>query len=108
MEGYNGSPPAGQQGKIRLVLCRLRASAVSGWGWGTYVLQQYRWLLFGGLTLLLAVYIQYALPQWSVYSIQFLQENLLVAITIAFLLLIFFLWKLPKSRVADFKTRKIV
>jgi hypothetical protein len=114
MDGYNGSHPGGQQGKIVSLLCWLWATAISGWGWSkdllhavpakqrrpVVFLQRHRWLIFGGLTLLLAIYIQCVLPQWSVYSVQFLQENLLVAGTAVFLLLFFLVWKLPKSQVA--------
>jgi uncharacterized protein YjbI with pentapeptide repeats len=111
MDGCNGSHPEGQQGKIRSVLGWLRAAAVSRWSWGIYLrlkvfLHRYRWLIFGGLTLLLAIYIQRVLPQWSVYSVQFLQKYPLVAITIALLLLILFLWKLPKWQVADIQDTK--
>src|SRR4030095_3311729 len=101
MNGWSGSTPEGQQGKIRSVMCWLRATAVSGWGWGAYLihgvtalqrrivvfLHRYWWLFFGGLTLLLAICMQYVLPQWSVYSVQFLQENLLVVGTVVLLLL---------------------
>jgi Pentapeptide repeats (8 copies) len=63
-------------------------------------------LLFGGLTLLLAICIQYVLPQWSVYGIQFLQENLLVVGTVVLLLLFLFVWKVPKWQVAHITDEK--
>jgi hypothetical protein len=101
-------------------MCWLRATIVSGWGWGTYLihgvsllprrlwvlLYHYWLLLFGGLTLLLAICIQYVLPQWSVYGIQFLQENLLVVGTVVLLLLFLFVWKVPKWQVAHITDEK--
>jgi hypothetical protein len=120
MNGCNGSTPEGQQGKRRSVMCWLRATIVSGWGWGTYfihgvpfllrrilvLLYHYWLLLFGGLTLQLAIRIQDALPQWSVYGVQFLQKNLLVVGTVVLLLLFLFIWKVPKWQVANIPDEK--
>ena len=63
-------------------------------------------LLFGGLTLLLAICIQYVLPQWFVYGVQFLQANLLVVGTVVLLLLFLFVWKVPKWQVANIPDEK--
>jgi uncharacterized protein YjbI with pentapeptide repeats len=63
-------------------------------------------LFFGWVTLLLAIRIQYVLPQWSIYSVQFLQENLLVISTAVLLLLFLFLWKVPKWQVAHIPDEK--
>ena len=120
MDECNGSIPEGRQGKIRSVTCWLQATAVSGWGWGTYLLhgvqslqrrilvflRRYWLLLFGGLTLLLAIRIQYALPQWYVSGVQFLQANLLIVGTVVLLLLFLFVWKVPKWQVANIPDEK--
>jgi uncharacterized protein YjbI with pentapeptide repeats len=101
-------------------MCWLRATAASGWGCGTYLihgvqalqrkilvcLHRYWLLLLGGLTLLVAIRIQYAFPQWSVSGVQFLQENLLVVGTIVLLLLFLFLWKVPKWQVVNITDEK--
>ena len=106
MDGCNDSLPEGQQGKIRSTMYWLRATAVSGWGWGAYLIHRYWLLLFGGFILLLAICIQYLLPHWFVYSVQFLQENLLVVGTVVLLLLFLFLWKVPKWQVAYIENDK--
>ena len=120
MDGYNNSTPEGRSDRIRSVICLLRVTTVSGWDWGTYLihgvtalqrrivvfLHRYWLLLFSGLTLLLAIRIQYVFPQWSVSSVQFLQENLLVVGTVVLLLLFFFLWKVPKWQVANIPDEK--
>jgi len=65
------------------------------------------WLpLLSGLTLLLAICIQYALPQWYVSGVQFLQANLLVVGTVVLLLLFLFVWKVPKWQVTIIKDDK--
>src|SRR5262245_19372022 len=120
MDGCNGSIPERQQGKIRAVLCWLRAIAVSGWGRSKYrmrgvqalkrgclvFLYRYWLLLFGGLILLLAIRIQHFLPQWPAYVVQYLQENLLVIGTAVLWLLFLFLWKVPKWQVANITDEK--
>src|SRR5262249_26632269 len=53
-----------------------------------------------------AIRIQYALPQWSVSGVQFLQENLLVVGTVVLLLLFLFVWKVPKWQVANITDEK--
>jgi len=120
MDGCNGSVPKKRQSKIRSVMCWLWSTAVSGRGWGIYLIHGVQalqrrivvflhryWLpLLGGLTLLLAVCIQYALPQWSVSGVQFLQANLLVAGTVVLLLLFLFVWKVPKWQVAHITDEK--
>jgi Pentapeptide repeats (9 copies) len=70
------------------------------------LLYHYWLLLFSGLTLLLAIRIQYAFPQWSVYGVQFLQENLLVVGTVVLLLLFLLVWKVPKWQVAHITDEK--
>jgi hypothetical protein len=101
MDECNGSVPKERQGKIHSVMGWPRATAVSRWGRSTYLIQGVQalprrilaflhryWLpLLGAFTLLLAICIQYALPQWYVSGVQFLQANLLVVGTIVFLML---------------------
>src|SRR5215475_6357951 len=91
LDECNGSPPERKIGIVRSVMCWLQATAVSGWGWSTYLLHgvqalkrgislflyRYWLLLFGGLILLLAICIQHFFPQWPDYVVPYLQKNLL-------------------------------
>src|SRR5262245_55839133 len=120
MDGCNGSTPERKPGKVRAVLGWLQATAVSGGGWSTYLmhgiqalkrgialfLYRYWLLLFGGLILLLAIRIQHFLPQWPVYVVPYLQENLLVLGTAVLLLLFLLLWKVPQWQVASIVDEK--
>ena len=120
MGGCNDSIPEERQGKIRSVMRWLWATAVAWWSWGIYLIHGVQvlqrrilvflhryWLpLLGGLTLLLAIWIQYALPQWYVFGIWFLQANFLVVGTVVLLLFFLFVWKVPKWQVAHITDEK--
>jgi Pentapeptide repeats (8 copies) len=87
MDGCNGSAPK----ELRRILV---------------FLHRYWLLLFGGFTLLSAICTQHFLPQWPVYVVQYLQENLLVMGTVALLLLFLLVWKVPKWQVANITNEK--